>query len=99
MLGPWLDSILTGAIELVKTATSRSEPSVLEWHRGSCQLAQNRDLPDPSPRPSRRICGFNPNQAADSTLLVGRVTGSTDLSPGKAFGGRSNRSRRTIYQQ
>ena len=82
MLGPWLDSILTGAIELVKTATSRSEPSVLEWHRGSCQLAQNRDLPDPSPGASRRICGFNPNQAADSTLLVGRVTDSAGVVRG-----------------
>ena len=76
LLGPWLDSILTHAIELVKTATSRCEPSVLEWHRGSCQLAQNRDMPDPSPGATRRICGFNPNEAADSTLLVGRVTDS-----------------------
>ena len=46
MLGPWLDSILTGAIELVKTATSRSEPSVLEWHRGSCQFSGDSLLGD-----------------------------------------------------
>ena len=82
LLGPWLDSILTHSIELVETATSRSEPAVLEWHRGSCQLAQNRDMPDPSPGASRRICGFNPNQAADSTLLVGRVTDSTGVVRG-----------------
>ena len=76
LLGLWLEAIQTGAIQLVKTATSRCEASVLEWHRGSCRLAQNRDLADPALGTSRTICGFNPKKAADSTVLVGRMTDS-----------------------
>lgn len=74
MLGPWLESVLMHSIELVKTATSNCEPSALEWHYGSCQLAQTRDLSDPADKSSRKVCGFNPHQQADTTLLVGRVS-------------------------
>ncbi len=76
LLGPWLESIQEGAVQLVEEATSGCEPSVLEWHQGSCQLAHNRDLVDPAPESSRQIIGFNPKNTADSTLLVGRVTDS-----------------------
>lgn len=76
LLGPWLQSIQDGAIQLVKEATSGCQASVLEWHRGSCQLAHNRNLIDPLAESSRRIIGFNPKNTADSTLLVGRVTDS-----------------------
>ena len=40
---------------------------------GRCALATNRDFWDPDAE--RFACGYNPDEAADDTLLVARVTG------------------------
>jgi hypothetical protein len=45
---------------------------VLTWRYGACDLASNREFPEPGS--SRILCGFNPDTAADDTLLVGRIT-------------------------
>src|SRR5205085_10153628 len=45
---------------------------VLTWATGKCDLAANRDLPDP--QQPRIICGYNPQKSADDALLVGRIT-------------------------
>lgn len=60
------------AVLAVKKALSSSEKSTLSWRYGKCSLATNRDLPDVEKE--RLIVGMNPQEKADDTLLVGRVT-------------------------
>lgn len=55
-----------------EAAQTRVE-SVLDWNYGRCSLAANRELPSPA-NAERYVVGFNPQQAADDRLLVGRVT-------------------------
>jgi hypothetical protein len=77
LVGPYLDHVRDTVIRIARQALANSVPSTLTWQYGRCDLACNRDLPDPE-RP-RLVCGFNPTPAADAapddTLLVGRVTG------------------------
>lgn len=68
----YLDHIRQAVIQATRRALSACSPAVLTWNTGRCDLASNRDLPDPE-RP-RIVCGFNPYSTADDTLLVGRVT-------------------------
>lgn len=72
ILNTWLDSITEVTIEAVHEALRSAFPACIEWNTGHCQLATVRDLPDPEK--DRYLCGYAPNQPADSTLLVGRVT-------------------------
>ncbi len=74
LLRQWFDSVLQTSIDVVEAATARAEPALLEWHHGICQLAQTRDLRDPASAPERYICGYDPSQAADTSLAVGRLT-------------------------
>lgn len=73
-LQPWLEHIHQCAVETIESARLALEPAILEWHSGRCNLAANRDLPDPENPAARIICGFNPNAEADDTLLVGRIS-------------------------
>lgn len=73
LLGPYLDHVETALIEAGREALEALGPAVLTWGRGTCDLAVNRDFPDPD-RP-RYLCGCNPARAADQQVLVGRVTG------------------------
>ncbi len=74
LLGDYLQMLQQSTVAAVRTALANALPALLEWHIGRCGLAANRDLPDPSPATERFLCGFNPQQAADDTLLVGRIT-------------------------
>lgn len=76
LLAPWLEQIHENAVEAIEFALESMEPAVLEWHTGRCNLAAQRDLPDPAAATDRLICGYNPNGVADDTLLVGRITNS-----------------------
>lgn len=73
LIALYLDELLDTTIRTVRQALALTCPATLEWSYGTCGLAQNRDLLDPE-RP-RHLCGFNPAEGADDTLLVGRVTG------------------------
>jgi len=46
--------------------------SILNWKYGKCSLAKNRDLF--YEEEGRYVTGYNPNDDADDTLLVGRIT-------------------------
>ena len=72
LIAPYLEKIRAGVVEAARDALQQSTPATLEWATGKCNLAQNRDLPDP--QRERVLCGFHPNTPADDTLLVGRVT-------------------------
>jgi hypothetical protein len=72
LIAPYLEQLRDAAITAAKAAIYYAEPATLSWRYGRCGLAANRDLPDPDQR--RVICGYNPDETADDTLLVGRVT-------------------------
>lgn len=71
LVGPYLDHVKAMGIEAAREALQQAAPATLNWAYGKCNLARNRDLPDPDAE--RIICGFNPDAPADDTLLVGRV--------------------------
>ena len=74
MQDPWLESVYQSTVATIQEALSNPFDGSLDWHAGSCQLAADRDLPDPES--GRIVCGYNPARPADKTLVVGRVTDS-----------------------
>src|SRR5262249_40014965 len=73
LIGAYLDQLGTAILDASREALDALEPATLTWATGSCDLARNRDLPDPD-KEGRIICGYNPTVDADDTLVVGRVT-------------------------
>lgn len=76
LIEPYFQLLSESAERAYHDAINSSRLATLTWHYGSCDLATNRDLVEPSGQ--RTVCGFNPSGAADDTLLVGRITSSTD---------------------
>ena len=74
LLEPWQEEIYQTTVKAIREALDSAFDGTLDWHYGHCQLAANRDLPDPDPSQDRFVCGYNPAEPADDTLLVGRVT-------------------------
>lgn len=72
LIAQYLDQIQKISIKAIQDALEATTPATLTWHYGKCNLATNRDLPER--KNERFITGFNPNQANDDTLLIGRVT-------------------------
>jgi hypothetical protein len=68
---PYLKQVKEKAISAIQTALNAASLSTLSWRYGKCDLATNRDLPDSNS--DRLLVGFNPEQSADDTLLVGRI--------------------------
>ncbi|MEZ6128003.1 MAG: alkaline ceramidase [Planctomycetaceae bacterium] len=75
LLGPWHESVYQATVNTVRQALADTFDAILDWHPGRCELASVRDLPDPIQ--NRMICGFNPDQPADDTLMLGRITDSS----------------------
>jgi hypothetical protein len=71
LIAPYLDKVRDAAVRAVRRAIETAAPGHLTWATGRCDLAVNRDLPDPSR--DRFVTGFNPSATADDTVLVGRV--------------------------
>lgn len=76
ILRDWYEDVLQAAISTAKAARENAIESVLEWRTGQCGLATVRDFADPEPGATRFLCGFAPDQQADQTLIVGRITDS-----------------------
>lgn len=76
LIEPYLDFVVNTTVEVAKKAILTASMSTLTWAYGKCNLASNRDLPQPDK--NRFVVGFNPGQKADDTLLVGRITNSDD---------------------
>lgn len=72
LIKPYIELVRTRLIEALLEAEQMARPATLTFATGSCDLASNRDLPEPGGK--RFVVGFNPNRSADDTLLVGRVT-------------------------
>lgn len=73
-LAEYLETVYQASIVAVREAIGNATEAVLDWQTGSCSLASMRDLPDPSPEADRIVCGWNPSEPADDTLVVGRIT-------------------------
>jgi len=72
LIAPYQEEVRDAAVRAARRAIEGPQPATLTWRYGRCDLATNRDLPDPNGK--RVIVGFNPAIPADDTLLVGRVT-------------------------
>jgi hypothetical protein len=69
LIGPFLEAVKEAAVAAAREAIASAVPGTLEWARGSCDLATNRDLRIGD----RYFVGFDPDAEADTTLLVGRA--------------------------
>jgi hypothetical protein len=78
LIRPYLEALRDACVQAIQAALAGATQAQLTWGIGRCALASNRDLPDA--RRSRFLTGYNPDAAADDTLLVGRITAG-DGSP------------------
>jgi hypothetical protein len=79
LLNAWLEEIYQATVGTIREALAGQFEAMVDWHRGKCNLAAVRDLPDPGiaepgTNSERIVCGYNPSEQADDTLLVGRVS-------------------------
>jgi hypothetical protein len=72
LIEPYQAQLRDAAIRAAQRAIEQRQPATLAWRYGTCDLATNRDLPEPNG--SRVICGYNPGATADAMSLVGRVS-------------------------
>lgn len=70
-LADYLETVYQSAVKATRQAMNNAKQGILEWKTGRCELASMRDLPDPDG--NRIICGWNPDEPADDTLVIGRV--------------------------
>jgi len=71
-IAPYLESVRDTVLQITREALASARPATIDWRTGTCDLAAQRDLPDPE-KP-RFVCGWNPQGKADQTLLVGRAS-------------------------
>jgi len=75
LLADYLVTLEKKMVETARAAIANLAPARIEWTHDRSSLAANRDLPDPAPHAGPRlVCGFNPANPADDTLVVGRIT-------------------------
>ena len=60
LIGPYLDQLSRAILDAGREAIDGLAPATLTWATGRCDLARNRDLPDPASEDGRIVCGFNP---------------------------------------
>lgn len=80
MIPAYIELVEKQCIDATREAMANMQAATVTFTTGKCNLAVNRDLPDPDKRKKRMVCGFNPDVPADDTLLVGRVTANRDDS-------------------
>ncbi len=78
LIGPYLEQLSRAILEVCEESLASVVPATLTWATGRCDLARNRDLPDPASDDGRVVCGFNPGAPADDTVVVGRITADDD---------------------
>jgi hypothetical protein len=74
LLATWMEKLVQSTIAAIQESLQSQFEATLDWNTGQCGLAAVRDLPDPNPAAKRLVCGFDPAQKPDQTLLVGRIT-------------------------
>ncbi|MFT7034050.1 MAG: hypothetical protein ACJA2S_002559 [Cyclobacteriaceae bacterium] len=71
---PYLNKIKEQIVKAVLEARKNLKEASINWFKGSCDLAANRDLKVSNS--NKYITGYNPEVTADETLVVGKVTSS-----------------------
>src|SRR6185437_8504894 len=71
-IGPYLDELANKVAALAREAENAIRPASIVYGTGRCDLATHRDFFDE--QRGQYVCGFNPNDPADDTLLVGRIS-------------------------
>lgn len=72
LIGPYLDGLSGTLASLVQEAIANAAPAIITYTSATCTLAANRDLWDEAS--GQWVCGFNPDDPADDTLLVARIS-------------------------
>ena len=76
LIPEYLDSLAETIAELLQDSLQNLQAATLVYGTGRCSLAANRDFWD---RESGQfVCGYNPAEPADDTLLVARVDAEDD---------------------
>jgi hypothetical protein len=65
-----LENMMQGAVAVATEAQETAAPASIDWARGSSRLASVRDLP----AEGRYLTGWYPDEVADDTVLVGRIS-------------------------
>ena len=73
LIPKYLETMSAKVAELYKEAEKKVRPAAIVYGTGHCDLAAHRDFFDKTS--NQFVWGFNPNQAADDTVQVARVTG------------------------
>lgn len=76
LIPPYLDGLYATLGQLAQQALRAMRDVTITYGYGHCALAAHRDYWDEER--AIWVCGFNPDQAADDTVLVGRVTDDHD---------------------
>lgn len=71
MIPPYLERLGGDLVRIANDARARLRPAWLTFATGRCSLAGQRDFPDAASQ--QIVCGFNPDGAADDTLLIARI--------------------------
>ena len=74
LIAGYLKSVAERAAALVQEALAKLRPATIVYGTGHCDLAGHRDFWDEARQ--QFVCGFNPAERADDTVLVARVTGT-----------------------
>ena len=72
LIAPYLEQLTAHVSDAVLEARSTATEAFVTFGHGRCGLAANRDFWDVGAE--RYACGYNPDGAADDTLLVARAT-------------------------
>lgn len=83
LIRPYLDHLVHAMTDAIQEARSELAPAWITWGAGQCNLARHRDFWDEDAR--QFVTGFDPDTAADDTLLVGRVTGDDGATQAVLF--------------
>jgi hypothetical protein len=76
LIEPYLRDVAHQSAELVAQALYNLTAAIITYGYGHCSLAANRDFWDEERK--QFVCGFNPKEPADDTLLVARFTSIAD---------------------
>lgn len=72
LIGPYLQEMNRTIVRLVREALAGMQEATIGYSQGRCALAAHRDYWDEST--GQWVCGFNPTEPADDTVVVARVT-------------------------
>lgn len=77
MIAPYLEDLAVKIVGLIEDCRHRLAPAIINYGTGRCGLATHRDYYDESNK--HFVCGFNPEHAADDTVIVGRVSSESGI--------------------